>query len=165
MKLNKKGLFALVVRTSTIAAGIIGVLGYLENRNQNKDHYAVNLTGEWIITNTIESTSYRPFKDLQLGYRIFFQQNGKRIIGKGEKCWENEKELPSHAHSPVSIDGILDELILTATFEEKGSRRITYGSFVWNISPDGKKIEGRFTHTAANSKGNSVGILVRHNEK
>ena len=138
-----------------ILMGIIGViLGIIEYR---ESHPSINLTGEWKIINTIDSTSYPLYQDMQLGYRIFLQQDGKKITGEGEKCWENGKEIPSTAHSPISIEGTLDGMVVTATCTEKGARRSTSGSFIWTVSPDGRMLKGSFTSTAANSQGTSIG--------
>jgi len=137
-----------------IIAGIVVIFQFFESRP------AINLTGEWKLINTVESTSYRPYQGMQLGYRIFLQQNGTKITGKGEKCWENGKEIPSTAHSPIFIEGTLDGMMLTATFVEKGARRTTSGSFVWTVSPDGRMLQGSFTHTAANSQGTSNGERI-----
>ena len=145
---------ALVVSVGVIA-GIVAIIQFFESRP------AVDLTGEWKLINTVESTSYLPYQGMQLGYRIFLQQNGTKITGKGEKWWENGKEIPSTAHSPIFIEGILDGMTLTATFVEKGARRTTSGFFVWTVSPDRRMLQGRFTHTAANSRGNSIGQRIK----
>jgi len=136
---------------------IVGILKIVE---YHESHPAINLNGEWKIINIVVSTSYSPYQDMQLGYRIFLQQDGKKITGKGEKWWENGKEIPSTAHSPIVIEGTLDGMMVTATFTEKGARRITSGSFIWTVSPDGRMLKGSFTSTAANSQGTSIGERI-----
>lgn len=137
-----------------IIAGILAIFQFLESRP------AINLTGEWKVVNTVESTSYHRYQGMQLGYRIFLRQDGKEVTGKGEKWWENGKEIPSTAHSAISVEGILDGMALTATFVEKGARRTTSGSFVWTVTPDGRMLQGSFTSTAADSRGPSIGERV-----
>jgi hypothetical protein len=161
MKRKKGNVFKLILKIVgalailiTIISGIIYIIEHFES------HPTINLTGEWKIVNTIDSTSYPLYQDMQLGYRIFLQQDGKKITGEGEKCWENGKEIPSTAHSPISIEGILDGMVVTATCTEKGARRSTSGSFIWTVSPDGRIIKGNFTSTAANSRGTSIGERI-----
>jgi hypothetical protein len=137
-----------------IIVGILAIIQYYES------HPTINLNGEWKIINSVDSTSYPLYQDMQLGYRIFLQQDGKKITGKGEKWWENGKEIPSTAHSPIVIEGTLDGMMLTATFTEKGARRITSGSFIWTVSPDGRMLNGSFKSTAANSQGASIGEKI-----
>ena len=152
-KLIVKILYVLGILIGIIAA-TVAIIQYYES------HPTINLTGEWKLINIVESTSYYLYQDMQLGYRIFLQQDGTKVTGKGEKCWENGKEIPSTAHSPIFIEGTLDGMKLTATFTEEGARRITSGSFVWTVSPDGRMLQGSFTHTAANSRGTSIGERV-----
>ena len=136
---------------------IVAILVIIEYR---ESHPSINLNGEWKIINIVDSTSYPLYQDMQLGYRIFLQQDGKKITGKGEKCWENGKEIPSTAHSPIIIEGTLDGMMVTATFTEKGARRTTSGSFIWTVSTDGRMLKGSFTSTAANSQGTSIGERI-----
>ena len=161
MKRKKGNIFNLVLKIGsafviliTLITGIILIIQFFES------HPTINLTGEWKLINTVESTSYYLYQDMQLGYRIFLKQDGTKITGEGEKWWENEKEIPATAHSPISIEGTLDGMMVTATFTEKGARRITSGYFIWTVSPDGKILEGRFTSTAANSRGTSIGERI-----
>jgi len=149
-----KQIFVSISILIGIIVGILVIIQYYES------YPTINLNGEWKIINIIDSTSYPLYQDMQLGYRIFFQQDGKKITGKGEKCWENRKEIPSTAHSPIVIEGTLDGMMLTATFTEKGARRITSGSFIWTVSPDGRMLKGSFTSTAANSQGTSIGERI-----
>ena len=159
MKIKHKSIFGIVVGVAGILAAVIAILDYVEQRNMNKE--IVNLTGEWVITNIIETTSFRPYQNLKLEYRIFLKQNEKNVSGRGEKCKENGRELPSQAHTPIYIDGIIDGKKLTATFNEEGARRTTAGYFVWNISQNGKNLEGNFTSTAADTRGSSRGKFIK----
>ena len=149
-----KHIFGYIGILMGIIVAILVIIEYHES------HPSINLNGEWKIINIVDSTSYPLYQDMQLGYRIFLQQDGKKITGKGEKCWENGKEIPSTAHSLIVIEGTLDGMILTATFTEEGARRITSGSFIWTVSPDGRMLKGSFTSTAANSQGTSIGERI-----
>jgi hypothetical protein len=138
-----------------VVAGVLAIVQFMVNRP------AVDVTGWWELTNTIESTSYSKYQGMKLGYRVFLQQDGKKIIGRGEKWLENGEQIPSIYHSPITIDGKLVGRTLTATFEEKGALRTTCGNFIWTVSSDGRYLNGIFDHTAANSKGISIGQRIR----
>ena len=139
---------------AAILTAAVVVYQFLEDRSQ------IDLTGEWKLVNTVESTSYSPYHGMVLGYRIFLNQNGNKVTGNGEKWWENREEIPSIYRTPISIEGKLKGLKLKANCIEKGARRTTTGSFVWNVSQDGKRLKGRFTSTAADAKGTSIGVRV-----
>ena len=93
---------------------------------------------------------------MTLGYRVTLKQNGKNIMGKAEKWWEDGEKIPPTARSQILIVGTLDGRVLTATFVEEGTLRTTSGSLVWTVSPDGKELQGSFTSNAAGSSGISV---------
>ncbi|HEX3036705.1 MAG TPA: response regulator [Thermodesulfobacteriota bacterium] len=120
----------------------------------------INLTGEWKLIHKVERTLYNPYKGMTLGYRVTLKQNGKNIMGKAEKWWEDGEKIPPTARSDILIIGTLDGRILTATFVEEGTLRTTGGSLVWTVSPDGKEFQGSFTSTAAGSSGISVGNKI-----
>ena len=115
-----------------------------------------DLTGEWVLTNTTESTSYKPFKGLQLGYRVFIQQNGNRIEGNGEKCWENGETIPAGSRTSISLIGTVSLRDVFASCREKGRRRDTACAFEWRVLPSNAELVGTFTSTAARSSGSSV---------
>ncbi len=146
------GLIALL----SIAAAVVGVIQYME------EHPRLDLTGEWIMVNTIDRTSFRPYKGLRLGYRMFFHQDGSSLTGDGEKCWENGAEIPATERVPLHLVGSVRGDDVVCTFIEKGMRRQTTGTVVWSARARGDSLLGEFTHTAANASGRSV--LVRSGE-
>src|SRR5260221_14751110 len=44
-----------------------------------------NLTGEWTTTVKIHKTSYKPFENLTVEYKIHLMQKGYELSGSGEK--------------------------------------------------------------------------------
>lgn len=119
-----------------------------------------DLTGLWLVVNTIEDTSHPAFEGLELGFRIFLRQNGKRVVGEGWKWRENGREIPEAARSPIRLRGTLEGRTLVASFVEKGERRTVRGRFSWFISEDGSEVGGRFADEAARSSGTSQGRKV-----
>ena len=92
-------IFATLLGIITTLLGIIGatmtIAEYFENRR------LVNVSGEWIMTNKVKSTSHEPYQNMQLTYHLFLTQDGKRITGKGEKWLEDGNKVPPTARSPV----------------------------------------------------------------
>ena len=65
----------------------------------------VNLTGEWMVTNTVVETSHPPYRDLRLGFRLVVQHDGVAFTGTGEKYLENGRQIPVTARSPIRLQG------------------------------------------------------------
>ena len=114
----------------TIASGIVAfVASAIAIYEFGLKKTVIDLTGTWIIRNTVLSTKYTPYQGLTLGYRISFQQTGTRLIGDGEKWWENEQEVSGKAHTPIHMEGTVEGDNIRATFTEQGARRQTSGYF------------------------------------
>lgn len=114
-----------------------------------------DLSGWWTVTNRIESTSYRAYDNLNLGYRVRLEQNGDRVTGTGQKWMENGKPLPAGRRTPITLEGTRSGERLELTFREKGARRESGGVFVLEIAGDGTLV-GTFMSDAANSRGSSL---------
>jgi hypothetical protein len=116
---------------------------------------SVNLTGTWTITNTVVETSYPPYRDLRLGFRLVIRQEGPLFTGAGEKYLENGRTIPAAARRPIRIQGrVMEGSVVEATFEEAGHARLTEGRF--RLTPqDRQHLRGTFVSTAANARGAS----------
>src|SRR5579872_4503651 len=110
-----KSVVGSVVTGLAVVGGFLGIYSFVQTYSR------YDLTGKWIITNTIQSTSYRPYQGLKLGYTVFLTQRGTDITGTGEKESENGKDLPPDAHSLVKITGSVSGKKITATFVEQGT--------------------------------------------
>lgn len=139
-----------VAALAGIVGGAIAVAEYVGARPAN------DLTGEWYVVNTIETTTFRPFEGLKLGYRLFVRQNGVEFEARGEKWSENGIATPSSQHTPITVAGRIDGNKVTAVFQERGARRETSGTFELTIATDGNAMTGRFTSTAADARGTST---------
>jgi cytoskeleton protein RodZ len=113
------------------------------------------LSGVWDLTNEVQSTSYRAFHGLQLGYRLNLAQDGAIVTGRGEKWSENGREIPASRRTPIAVAGTLHQGRLELSFTERGTRRSSAGRFVWQISDDGA-LRGTFVSDAASSRGSSL---------
>lgn len=115
-----------------------------------------NLSGEWDMVNTVEKTSYPPYANLQMGYRLMINQVGTEFTAEGEKLSENGNSLPTKDRTPIHVTGSINGETVGATFVEEGKRRKTSGRFAWKIEAQGNRLVGTFASTAASSSGTSV---------
>jgi hypothetical protein len=110
------------------------------------------VSGVWTLDTRIESSSYRDYKGLQLGYHLELQQDGSRVSGTGVKTVENGRRLGNASQTPIFIQGTISGERLTLTFIERGLRRTTDGKMILDVQDDGV-LRGRFSSTAAQSVG------------
>ena len=118
---------------------------------------AVDLSGSWVVTNRVESTTYRAFRNLSIQYQLRFTHDGHRIVGTGRKWVENGKLLPVSRQTPIALEGTLTGSRLDLRFTESGVRRTSGGVFVMHVV-DERTLRGSFASDAANSRGRSVGL-------
>jgi hypothetical protein len=117
---------------------------------------AQNLSGKWNIVNTVQTTSYRSFKNLQLGFALSIDQNGNSFTGRGLKVSENGRILPVNSRTPIEVKGSIKGDRVEAVFYEEGTVRKTNGKFVWRLDNAGRGLTGSFNTTAARSSGKSA---------
>ena len=150
---GKKVWGAFIGWTAT-AIGIIGGLIAIYSFWQSNPRY--DLSGQWNLANTIETTSYTEYRNLKLGYRLFLTQRGTALTGTGEKWTENGRSLPPSAHAHINLTGSVSGNKVIATFQEDGADRKTEGTLDWTFDPKTKSLVGKFTSTAANASGPST---------
>jgi hypothetical protein len=117
---------------------------------------AQDLSGKWNIVNTVQTTSYRSFKNLQLGFALSIDQNGNSFTGRGLKVSENGRILPVNSRTPIEVKGSIKGDRVEAVFYEEGTVRKTNGKFVWRLDSAGRGLRGSFNTTAARSSGKSA---------
>jgi len=115
---------------------------------------AQDLTGKWTVVNTVDTTSYQPFKNMKIGFDVSINQNGRTFTGKGQKISENGRSIPANSRTPIQLQGTIDGNRVEATFFEEGTGRKSNGRFVWRIDNSG--LTGIFATTAARSSGKSA---------
>lgn len=153
-----KSIVGSTVTGLAVVGGFLGVYTFLQSYSR------YDLTGKWIVTNTIQSTSFHPYQGLKVGYSVFLTQRGTDITGTGEKESENGRDLPASAHSHVDITGSISGKKITATFVEKGTERKTEGTFDWTYESKTSALAGTFTSTAADAAGPSAARRARPGE-
>jgi hypothetical protein len=121
----------------------------------NPESSAQDLTGKWNVVNTVESTSYSAYKNMQIGFQVSINQNGNGFTGTGQKVSENGRSLPADSRTPINVKGSIDGDRVEATFSEEGQARRTNGRFVWRIDKAGG-LTGTFSSSAARASGKST---------
>ena len=149
-KLRKNG-FGYIAGIVAFGSAIVGVLQYTQT-------FHLDVSGKWQLDLTIESTSYTPYKDLDVRYILYLQQNGKVIKGKGEKWLVNNKEIPFSAHTRIEMEGTILENKVYLSFELFGANRVTVGELDLRFNPDKNKMTGTFSTTGADSSGPAIAI-------
>ena len=118
------------------------------------------LSGFWIVTVTTLKTSYNPYKDMVLTYKILIWLEGKNIYGSGEKIKEttngNIQEYVGKNRSQIKINGSVLKKYLTPDkivihIEEKNIERNS--STIYLLEKKKKKWVGKFYSTVADSEG------------
>ena len=126
------------------------------SESRDGDANVQDLTGEWRIINTVEKTAYKSFGNMEVGFRLTINQNGKEFTAKGEKFLENGQTLPTARRTPIQLKGLIEGDKVIATFIEDGRSRRTNGRFIWKLQRSGDGLSGTFVSTAANSSGRSA---------
>jgi len=117
---------------------------------------AQDLTGKWNVVNTVHTTAYKSFQNLQIGFAVSIHQMGRTFTAEGHKISENGRSLPASSRTPIQLKGIIDGDKIEATFSELGAARKTNGRFVWKIDHAGGGLTGTFASTAAQTSGKST---------
>jgi hypothetical protein len=117
---------------------------------------AADLNGNWKVINTVEQTSYEPYKNLKVGFDLAINQSGNEFTGKGQKVSENGQSLPATSRTPILVKGSIDGDKVEAVFSETGAVRKTSGRFVWRIDKANGGLNGTFVSTAARTSGKSA---------
>jgi catechol 2,3-dioxygenase-like lactoylglutathione lyase family enzyme len=103
-------------------------------------------------------TSYQPYRDLRLGFRLVVHHEGPAFIGAGEKYLENGRQIPVAVRSPIRIQGRVETgSVIEVTFQEDGRFRRVQGQFRLTMQ-DRQHLTGTFVSTAANARGASQWI-------
>jgi hypothetical protein len=119
-----------------------------------------DLSGNWTIVNTVESTSYGSFKNMKIGFDLSINQTGRSFTGSGHKVSENGRSLPASSRTPIQVTGAINGDRIEATFIEEGAARKSNGKFVWRMDRNGRGLTGSFATTAARSSGKSAAIRL-----
>jgi hypothetical protein len=101
----------------------------------------------------VVETSYPPYRQLRLSFRLHLQHQGQAFSGAGEKYLEAGHPIPSTARSLIHIQGTIAEgSVIHAVFQEAGRSRPSSGQFRLTVA-DQQHLTGTFHSSAANTSG------------
>jgi hypothetical protein len=144
----------------TVVGGLIlALLLFLLNEYVFKK---ANLTGEWKTTICITETTYRPYENLKIEYKVHLLQKGAELLGSGEKIKDihtdgSETKFAADKRVQLDIDGYFEKKYfrkckIYLQVNEAGRIRETRATYT--LTFDNKnKMTGTFISTAANQKG------------
>jgi len=115
-----------------------------------------DLSGKWNVVNSVDTTAYRSFKNMKIGFDLAINQTGTTFTGNGHKVSENGRSLPANGRTPIKVKGSINGDRVEATFFEEGTARKSNGRFVWHIDKSGRGLTGDFATSAARSRGKSA---------
>ena len=113
---------------------------------------ASSLSGRWVVTTQVESSTVAAYGGLLLGFDLRLQQDGGRITGTGRKIAENGRPIRRTRQTAIAVEGYQDGERLALTFTEAGTRRRSSGTFTLVRASD-NELRGRFASDAARSAG------------
>jgi Domain of unknown function (DUF4388) len=119
-----------------------------------------NLSGNWNVVNSVETSAYRTYKNMKIGFDLSINQTGSTFTGSGRKVSENGRSLPSASRTPIQVKGSINGDRIEATFAEEGTARKSNGRFVWRVDHAGRGLTGSFATTAARSRGKSAAMRL-----
>ena len=113
-----------------------------------------NLTGEWKTIIEMKETSYNPFKDLKVEYKIHLIQKGYELSGSGEKI----KDIKPDGSETTFIREKRVLIDIEGYFERKYFEK---SKVYLNINEEGRKRETRATYILDfNHKNNLSGVFI-----
>jgi hypothetical protein len=116
-------------------------------------HAARDLTGAWLVTNTIQESSRGAFRGLRIRFRVELRQDGNRLTGRGRKFTVDDRPVAPGERTPIDLEGEIRDGQVVLRFVEHGRWRATRGAFRWRVSSDGERLVGSFDSTAAATAG------------
>lgn len=124
-----------------------------------------NLTGEWETRIKVTDTSYIPFQDLTVEYKIHLIQKGYELSGSGEKIKDikadgNQTVFLRENRVNIDVDGFFERKYFGKSkvylnIEEEGRKRDTRATYTLTLNKH-DILEGTFISTAADAKGTII---------
>ncbi|MBK7695107.1 MAG: hypothetical protein IPI30_12520 [Saprospiraceae bacterium] len=92
----------------------------------------VDVNGIWILKINVQSSSYLPFKGMDIGYKIFLSQSDNIITGNGENTWKMEMKF--HLLSMYKLNLLVKLKVRNYLFNLKNmAKRTSLGSIELNF--------------------------------
>jgi len=112
----------------------------------------VDLTGAWILVNTVEGANDSKYDNLILKFKMYLRQDKSNLKGTIVKFMEGNDSIPESRQTTIDLKGQIEGYSAIVSYKEKGKA----GAFEWTYNEKSKKLEGYFTSEVAVSTGTSV---------
>ncbi|MDI1257210.1 MAG: hypothetical protein PSV16_14040 [Flavobacterium sp.] len=110
-----------------------------------------NINGEWKMISQIEDSSLSTYKGMTVEWQMFICENANDIKGTAEKVKINNVELSAASRTSLEFEGHITDDQIVLNYQENGKKRRTSGIITAKLNGD--SFEGKFSQTAANTKG------------
>lgn len=142
--------FAIIIAITAFIATVITIVQYYDTKK------IINIEGNWKLNLVIKSTTHSKYKDMEIEYILYVNQDSKNIKGRGEKLVVNNKELPTTQRDEITFNGNINNDKVKLLFELHGKKRKTVGTFNLQATDDINIFKGSFNTTGASSKGTAI---------
>lgn len=115
-----------------------------------------DLTGEWEVHHHVADSDFRSYRGMNHLFKVYFIQDGNRLIGEGEKVQVNGAQLKSEERTTIHFEGKIRADSVVGVIKEEGKLRSPIGRFAWSVGAGNSEMLGTFESSAGNSFGNSV---------
>lgn len=124
-----------------------------------------SITGVWECHLIVKESAFNPYRGMDLWYRVILLQDGRKLIGRGEKYKDHAANQPPRSYDGkhrigTEIQGRIDKNITKSDvvriqWTEDGKNRISSTICELNISGSKSKgnLSGRFYSTAGECHG------------
>jgi len=131
-----------------------------------------SITGAWECHLVVTASAYNPFKGMDLWYRVVLLQDGRNLIGRGEKYKDHAANQSPRSYDGkhrigTEIQGRIDKNltkpdVVRVHWSEDGEDRISSTICVLNISGSKSKgnLSGKFYSTAGECHGHTTWTRV-----
>lgn len=167
--------------SNIIAALIVALIFFIL---KEKIFKTPNLTGKFYLKLNVKETDYNQFKEMELQFIVHLSSDNKKIIGGGEKIYEDAPNAKNGAQvihyqtrhkTPVTIEGSITKNILSQDeinllFKVHDNIRestmivsLNYPCSICNSNPN--NIYGKFTWSASDKSGKATLSKTKFSQK
>lgn len=135
---------------------------------KEKIYYIPDISGKWEMILIYKKTDYNPYRNMEVKYIMFINQENNYITIKGEKYFEKlrdntTKEYEGEEKTFSEYDGYINRAFmnhkLILNLKEYGRERLVAGQLKLTIVSPNNLLKGTFDRQDANSSG--IAILKR----
>lgn len=127
-----------------------------------------SITGIWECHLVVSESAFNPYKGMDLWYRVVLLQDGRKLIGRGEKYKDHAANQPPRNYDGkhrigTEIQGTIEKSVtksdvVRVQWNENGENRISSTICELNISGSKSKgnLSGKFYSTAGECHGHTI---------